>query len=118
MDCGKIITDLITRFGCEISVSDGSAKSQYRAFIQPLRYKNKLYLDGTSLTQGLYSGSYCLLIAPPELKLDSTAEDYIIECKSMNKRFTVKKADTYYLNDAPLYLWAVLGEYNNFEEDK
>lgn len=118
MDGKKIITDLITRFGCNISVSAGSSTDECRAFIQPLRYKNKLYLDGTSLTQGLYGGSYCLLIAPPDLRLDGAAEDYVIECKAMNKRFTVKKTDTYYFNDTPLYLWAVLGEYNNSEEDE
>lgn len=113
----KIISDLIRRFGCKISVSKDDSTSEHCAFIQPLRYNNKLYLDGSSLTQGLYDGSYCLMIAPAELKLDKPFEDYIIECEAMNRRFTVKKSEMYYFNDRPLYLWAVLGNYNKTEVD-
>lgn len=113
----KIISDLIHRFGCEIKVENGQRTVKHCAFIQPLRYKNKLYLDGLSLTQGLYDSSYCLMIAPPELKLDDPLEDNIIECEAMGRRFTVKKSDTYFFQNKPLYLWAVLGNYNRTEVD-
>lgn len=105
----KIIGDLIKRFGCKIQVDDGSDSRSYSAFIEPLRYKNKIYLDGTSLTQGFVDGSHWLMIAPPELVLDKPLESYAIECAAMDKRFMVKKCDTYYIEDKPIYLWAILG---------
>lgn len=107
----KIIADLIRRFGCEISVTKGESLTALCAFIQPLRYKNKLYLDGTSLTQGLYDGSHYLMIAPSNLKLEQPCEDYVIKCDAMDKYFTVKKCEIYYLSSRPLYVWAILGEY-------
>ncbi|MGN0498530.1 MAG: hypothetical protein ACI4F6_05680 [Acutalibacteraceae bacterium] len=113
----KVMGDLIRRYGCKICVKNGTESRDYSAFIEPLRYKSKLYLDGTSLTQGLFDGSHCLMIAPPELELDKPLEDYVIECAAMNKRFTVKKCDTYYLQDTPLYLWAILGHYRQDGEE-
>lgn len=118
MRATKIIGDLITRFGCNIRVEDGEDSRSYSAFVQPLRYKNKIYLDGTSLTQGLFDGSHWLLLAPPELVLDKPLESYVIECAAMDKRFTVKKCDTYYLKDKPIYLWAILGCYRQEESDE
>lgn len=114
----KIIYDLICRFGCRICVSKDDEVNEYPAFIEPLRYKNKLYLDGTSLTQGLFDGSHWLMIAPPELSLIYPLDEYIVECAAMNKQFTVKKCDTYYLQDKPLYLWAILGQYRQDGENE
>ena len=116
MNYSKITGDLIRRFGCSVSVSNGGGSKTHSVFIQPLRYKNKIYLDGSALTQGMYDGSHYLLIAPPELELSPPLEDYVIECPSMKKRFTVRKSETYFFMDRPVYLWAVLGCYEG-EDD-
>ncbi|MCQ4021529.1 MULTISPECIES: hypothetical protein [unclassified Ruminococcus] len=113
----KVIVDLIHRFGCKICVINGEQRSECSVFIEPLRYKNKIYLDGTSLSQGLLDGSHSLMIAPPELVLDLPLENYVVECATMNRRFTIKKCDTYYLKDTPLYLWAILGNYRQDGEE-
>ncbi len=107
----KITGELIRRFGCRIEVIKDGASKSLGAFIQPLRYKNKIYLDGSAITQGMYDGSHYLMIAPPELKFDGDLDDYVISCPSMNERFTVRKVETYYLMDQPVYLWAVLGRF-------
>ncbi len=111
----KIIGDLIRRYGCNINVTNGDKSKSYNAFIQPLRYKNKIYLDGTALSQGMYDGSHSLLIAPPELELNQPLDDYVIECASMGRRFCVRKFDIYYFNDRPIYVWAILGSYSETE---
>lgn len=42
---------LIERYGRSVSLSmeDGWHSPQFRALIQPLRYKNKMYLEGDAL---------------------------------------------------------------------
>lgn len=107
----KIISDLIRRFGCKISISDNEHTKEFFAFIQPLQYKSKLHIENTSLPQGIYNDSSYLMLAPSELILNSPLEDYVVECKAMNKCFTVKKSDIYSFNDSPLYVWAILGSY-------
>ena len=43
---------------------------QVSAWIQPLRYKNKMYLSGTYLPDGYLDGGHFLYLGPAEARLD------------------------------------------------
>lgn len=103
----KIIKDMIVRFGCAVSVSCDGKTVKTSAFIQPLRYKNKVYIDGDCISAGELKGSYYLLIASPELELDEDRE-YAIDCPAMSRSFSLRSCGVYCLSNKPLYTWAIL----------
>lgn len=104
----KIIKDITERFGCAVYLYyDDGAVVKGSAFIQPLRYKNKVYIDGECISLGEIKGGYYLLIASPELELDEDGE-YVIYCPAMKGRFSLRSCGVYCLENKPLYTWAVL----------
>ena len=58
---------LIERYGRSVSLSmeDGWHSPQFRALIQPLRYKNKMYLEGVHTPIGIHDPGYYLYIGLP-----------------------------------------------------
>ena len=71
---------LIERYGRSVSLSmeDGWHSPQFRALIQPLRYKNKMYLEGVHTPIGIHDPGYYLYIGPAAhdvTKLSSMGED-------------------------------------------
>ncbi len=107
----KIIKDMLLRFGCSVSVHCCGEVVSVAAVLQPLRYKNKVYVDGDCISAGELGGHYYLLISSPELRLDEyDKEEYVIDCAAMGKSFMLKSQGVYCLGNKPLYTWAILGE--------
>ncbi len=85
--------------------------SEARCFIQPLRYKNKMYLQGTPTETGFNSAGYYLLIAPADFDCESIGLDgYIADS---DKNFHVDRCEKVYLGNDVFYIWAVLREVTN-----
>ena len=63
------VCDIMDKHGQTMQYSqDGEAFSPpYRAFIQPLRYKNKMYLDGKHSEIGYIDTSYYLYLGPADI---------------------------------------------------
>ncbi|MCL2023040.1 MAG: hypothetical protein FWG82_01545 [Oscillospiraceae bacterium] len=91
-------TQLISETGFPIA--------SYSAFIQPLRYKNKLYLYGTHTEIGYNSHGHYLYIGPPEYDLQTEGQ----EIKIGSDHYRIERAETVYLGAEPLYVWAVIRE--------
>ena len=49
-----------------IENTDSTRTAPFKGFIQPLRYKNKMYLYGVNTEIGYNSQGYYLYIGPPE----------------------------------------------------
>lgn len=109
-----IKTDLDTmfrRFGREISLKqdDGWSSEIFHGFIQPLRYKNKMYLDGVYTVIGFDNQGKYLYIGPP--KHDLTTFDTMngfLFCDGT--KYTIDRAEKVYCADEALYIWAIIRE--------
>lgn len=85
-----------------------------KAFIEPLRYKNKVYVGGQYHIVGLNQTEKYLYIGPPEYRLIENAS--VIEMNS--EKYIVKRCELYYVRDFPLYVWAILQPYGKLLEDE
>ena len=68
------IEKLLNTYGRTVELNEGDFSKEYKAFIQPLRYKNKMYLDGIYTQIGFNSQGHYLYIGPPDPDL-TLAED-------------------------------------------
>ncbi len=102
---------IFKRFGREISLKsdDGRSSEIFHGFIQPLRYKNKMYLDGVYTVIGFDNQGKYLYIGPPKHDLTAfdTSSGYIL-CDEV--KYTVDRAEKVYCGEYPLYIWAIIRE--------
>lgn len=111
------IYDIINRYGNEVAVSDGALDlGTTKAFIQPLRYKNKMYIDGNFLPGGYNNGKHYLYIGLPEIRIDREFENIVITTEQ-DKEYIVKQAELYSFAHTPVYIWAILTPYSKEWED-
>ncbi len=90
-----------------ISGADGWKSPAFKAFIQPLRYKNKLYQQGSFTPLGVNKNNVYLYIGPANhdlTKLDNTYKLHDNE----NRKYIIDRAEKITLNDNILYIWAVI----------
>lgn len=102
------LKNYIESFGTTVSLSaDGkSFGTPYRAFIQPLRYKNKMYLMGIRSRVGWIDQSHYLYIGPAERDVAGLSSAARIKCK--NENFYIVKAENVRLGEDIFYNWAVI----------
>ena len=80
---------------------------EFPAFLQPLRYKNKIYLSGVPTELGYDGLNKYLLIAPYKVdKKYLMGEGYVI--KFGEERFSADHCEPVYLGKKPLYYWAIV----------
>lgn len=103
----KTLTLLIHKYGKDVMVQIGDVKTNCRAIINPLRYKNKMYLDADMSDFGAIDRTRFLYIGPPEPDFTKNWEGTTI--LSQGQKYSVTRADMLCLGDMPLYIWAVLG---------
>lgn len=98
----------VDKYGTTVSLSsDGKVfGTPYRAFIQPLRYKNKMYLMGVRSKLGWIDQSHYLYIGPAEKDVASLTSAARI--RSQNENFYIVKAENVHLGDNIFYNWAVI----------
>lgn len=99
------------RFGREISLKtdDGWSSEIFHGFIQPLRYKNKMYLDGVYTVIGFDNQGKYLYIGPAnhDLTCFDTTTGHIL-CDEV--KYTIDRAEKVYCGKDPLYIWAIIRE--------
>lgn len=103
----KTLTLLIKRYGKDVTVKTGDVNTTCRAIINPLRYKNKMYLDADMSDFGAIDRTRFLYIGPPEPDFTQNWEKTTIF--SQGQRYSITRADMICMGDIPLYIWAVLG---------
>ncbi len=90
-----------------VSADESWQGEQFRAFVQPLRYKNKMYLEDKRVPLGIGDMSYYLYLGPAEHDLTALARDeYML--KADNESFFVTRAEKLFYSDSVAYIWAVL----------
>ena len=99
------------KFGRSVFLSDGTGwhSPVYRAFLQPLRYKNKMYLEGTYTVLGKDPNSLYLYIG--SAKHDVTRVPKGTRLTDVDgKQYLIQRAEKVCRGEAPYYFWAILKE--------
>jgi len=102
------INQFMDRFGRSLSIknSDGWSTETFHAFIQPLRYKNKMYLYGVNTTIGFNNQGHYLYIGPPNHDLTVIGDDCYIECDGV--KYQIDRAEKVYAGNELFYIWAIV----------
>lgn len=106
----KYTEKFINKFGREIKAckENGEVLQQFRGMIQPLRYKNKMYLQGTPTDIGYNNSGYYLLIAPASFDSDALQDnDYLTDGRIT---YHIDRCEKIYFGTEVFYVWAVLRE--------
>lgn len=88
-----------------IENTDSTRTAPFKGFIQPLRYKNKMYLYGVNTEIGYNSQGYYLYIGPPEHDLTLNEDALIIDG---DIKYQIDRAEKIKLGEEVLYVWAVV----------
>lgn len=105
---------IINQYGNSVNVENKGKTRTVKAFVQPLRYKNKVYVGGQYHKLGFLKTEKYLYIGPPEILLESG--NTVIEMQ--NRKYIVKRCETYYVKDYAIYIWALLAPYGSPLEDE
>ena len=107
-----------TRFGRSMTLDDGeNDEISFKGFLQPLRYKNKMYLAGKITEIGFDTLRKFVLICPAEVPIPGVVESGVV-VKYKTSSFSVDHAEVVYLGDRPLYRWAIVHQNNTWEDEE
>ena len=94
----------IQTYGEDVTVINDDNKVSTRAFIEPLRYRNEIYVGGEYRNLGMeYSEKY-LYVGIPDITL---VENKTI-VKRKNNEYLVKRVERYYVGEQIAYTWGIL----------
>ena len=77
--------------------------------MQPLRYKNKMYVAGTNTEIGLAEENYYLYIGPGNKDLRKMGASVTLHTAD-GKSYEVQKSEKIYNGENVFYIWAVIKE--------
>ena len=103
------VTKMLNRYGGSVFISsaDGWNSPHFKAFIQPLRYKTKLYLEGEYTPIGVNKNDVYLYIGPAGHDLTKLDRTYRIHDRE-NNRYMIDRAERIIVNDTTVYIWAII----------
>ena len=101
------ITKELERYGEKFTVTDKNNKviGKFVAIIEPLRYKNKMYLQGTATEIGYNREDYYLIMASPDI--DPKSIDHSCTVSNSSKSFVIDKAELVKVRGVPVYIWLI-----------
>ena len=102
------IERLFRKFGRNISSVNkkGTILTTEKCFVQPLRYKNKMYIEGTPTEIGINESAYYLFLAPAGFDIDSTSDGgYLTDGTDS---YHIDRFEKIYLGDKVYFIWAVI----------
>ena len=115
MSIYKSIVQSLSRYGENITVTTEKGAAEVKGILEPLLYKNKLYLGGKQLPFGYFDSGNYLLICTPEVKLPTTGTAFV---EAKDRKFVLKRSEIVTAKGEAFYIWAVLMPYNEpVEED-
>ena len=93
-----------------VSVADGEREA-FRGFLQPLRYKNKMYLNRIATELSYTNTRKFLLIAPAETAVE-TADGYISVIEAGGDRYCIDHSEKVYAKGEAVYSWSIVHQVN------
>jgi len=103
-------SSLFKKTGVTLSVKSGATTvSTFKAFLQPLRYKNKIYLRGVATELGYDSLKKYLLLSPADVDL-STVDGTNLALYFGNIHLSIDHTETVYFGKTPYYNWTIVSK--------
>lgn len=106
MDFHRLMHRFFLKHGQEMTLDTFTEQTKIRAFIQVMRYKNKIYIDLPQGEIGRRDNGCFLYIGPPEY--DFTDKVTTTKLYFAGQKYRVRRAQRIYFGNRPLYIWAVL----------
>lgn len=100
------VEPIFTKHGRKVTLTDGDKQEGGKALIQPLRYKNKMYLDGVYTEIGFNSQGRYLYIGPPVPDLTLASETATLS--SGGTSYRIDRAERVYNGNDIFYIWAII----------
>ena len=94
----------IQTYGEDITVINDDDAVLARAFVEPLRYRNVIYVGGEYKNIGLNYREKYLYVGIPDIPL--VENKTIIERK--DEKYLVKRVERYYVGEQIAYTWGIL----------
>ncbi len=104
----------LKKYGERVTVTTEEGKTSFTGVLEPLLYKNKLYLGGKQLPQGLFDCGNYLLICHGGVKLPVFGTAFV---EAQGKKFVLKRSETVTVSSKPVYVWAVLSPFVKPKEE-
>ncbi len=107
MAIDNVTHKLFDKFGVSFTLIKGADTINFHCILDPLRYKNKIYLSGVPTELGYDSLRKYLILAPPEIPLDSVdgIANYLVYS---GYRYKVDHCEQVYFKGQPLYYWSII----------
>lgn len=106
----KAVKALLKKSGVTLTIkNNSSAVSSFRAFLQPLRYKNKIYLRGVATELGYDSLKKYLLISPADVDL-SGVDGTNCSLYFGDSHLSIDHSETVYFGENPFYVWSIVSK--------
>lgn len=105
----KISEQFLEKFGLDMAMiyyATGD-ETHFKAILQPLRYKNKLYLSHKPTELSYDTLQKYLLITSPEAPIDQI-DDYAYKLYQGDRYFKVDHCEKVYFGKDAYYFWAVV----------
>lgn len=103
----KDIQKIIDSCGIKMNLVTKQKTISFNAFLQPLRYKNKIYIDG-NVTELRYENTRrFLLLSPIEVDV-SVADGRDCYISDSNHEYSVNHSELVYLGNKPAYRWSII----------
>lgn len=114
MSIYKSVVQSLGRYGERITVTTENGVRVVKGIMEPLLYKNKLYLEGKQLPHGYFDSGNYLLICPPDANLPTFGNAFV---EAKDRKFVLKRSETVTEKGEALYIWAVLMPYTKPKEE-
>ncbi len=103
-----MIESIFRKYGRPTSFvsKNGETLKEMKAFISPLRYKNKMYLYGVNTEIGYNSQGHYLYIGPPDPDLTLSSDGEYISC--LGEKYRIDRAEKVYKGEDVFYIWAII----------
>ena len=111
--CKSMLTEL-NRYGEDITVTTESGSFVVKGILQPLLYKNKMYIGSSHIPDGYFDTGHYLLICVPEPKIPVAGTAFL---ESKGKSVVLKRSETVAIKSEALYVWAVVAPYREPQEE-
>lgn len=104
---------IFNRYGRSMSIIDEESgeKIEFKGFLQPLRYKNKMYLNKVTTELSYTNTRKFLLLSPADISVE-TADGYESIIKVGDDEFCIDHSEKVYAKDTPVYSWSIVHQVN------
>lgn len=112
----KIVESSFERYATQMYLSKNGKEIAFKGFLQPLRYKNKMYLSNVSTELSYNNTRKFLLISPVEIDIQN-ADGYESLIRTDMLNLCIDHSELVYFKNEPLYCWSIVHVMEKGESD-